>query len=206
MNKRKHFHLLLLATAGLLFAQTGAYAFYNPTQGRWLSRDPAGEEACVALYGFLQNDAMRRLDYHGLWTVLTGPTGDFVIVQDPPQYNTVVCSNGHPAIVLHPSTLLHCPPIQDCIKRHEQHHVDDINAENPSICANVPNGTFVVGSSGQQRKESEIDAYGHELNCLRDAIRDGFSLVRIGKPCPCPLATLSTFKNTIIERLREALI
>jgi hypothetical protein len=53
---------LLVLLAGL----GNALAFYNPTTGRWLSRDPIGERGGVGLYGFLRNDSVRRIDVLGL--------------------------------------------------------------------------------------------------------------------------------------------
>lgn len=42
-----------------------ALAFYNPTTGRWLSRDPIEEEGGVNLYGFVKNDTVGGIDYLG---------------------------------------------------------------------------------------------------------------------------------------------
>jgi hypothetical protein len=74
--------LLLLATV-----QAGS-CFYNPQPGRWLSRDPIGEESFFnshaeglvrfeqlrareeslkPLYAFLLNDSVNHNDAHGLW-------------------------------------------------------------------------------------------------------------------------------------------
>ena len=44
-------------------------AFYNPETGRWLSRDPIGEQGGKNLYGFVANDAVNRADTDGRsWT------------------------------------------------------------------------------------------------------------------------------------------
>ena len=53
--------LLLL----LLLPQPGQ-CFYNPTTGRWLSRDPVEERDCPHLYDFIGNDAANRVDFAGL--------------------------------------------------------------------------------------------------------------------------------------------
>jgi RHS repeat-associated protein len=41
--------------------------YYNSQTGRWLSRDPSGEDSGVNLYGFLDNDGINDVDYLGLW-------------------------------------------------------------------------------------------------------------------------------------------
>jgi RHS repeat-associated protein len=42
------------------------FRYYQPTTGRWLSRDPIGEVGGVNLYGFVGNDGVNKLDYLGL--------------------------------------------------------------------------------------------------------------------------------------------
>lgn len=49
----------------LVAIQTG-WCFYNPQQGRWLSRDPIGEWGGLNLYAFVQNDPVSLFDYLGL--------------------------------------------------------------------------------------------------------------------------------------------
>ncbi|TAG07868.1 MAG: RHS repeat-associated core domain-containing protein, partial [Verrucomicrobia bacterium] len=48
------------------------YRYYDPTTGRWPSRDPIGEEGGGNLYGFVGNDGFNRWDILGL--------------DDPPSY------------------------------------------------------------------------------------------------------------------------
>jgi RHS repeat-associated protein len=46
------------------------YRYYNPSTGRWLSRDPAEENGGLNLYGFVNNDAVDYCDMLGLeWIV-----------------------------------------------------------------------------------------------------------------------------------------
>ncbi|NLH71562.1 MAG: RHS repeat-associated core domain-containing protein [Verrucomicrobia bacterium] len=42
------------------------YRFYNPSTGRWLSRDPIGELGGDNLYGFVDNDPLSFVDFLGL--------------------------------------------------------------------------------------------------------------------------------------------
>jgi len=46
--------------------QNYGYRFYAPTLGRWLQRDPIGEEGGVNLYGFVGNDTVNGVDRLGL--------------------------------------------------------------------------------------------------------------------------------------------
>jgi RHS repeat-associated protein len=54
--------LLLAVLLGALFARE-AQAFYNPSSGRWLSRDPIGEEGFEAL-GFESSSLVEKLFKH----------------------------------------------------------------------------------------------------------------------------------------------
>jgi len=49
--------------SGLLYY---GHRFYNPSTGRWLSRDPIGEEGGLNLYAHCANDLRQRVDYLGL--------------------------------------------------------------------------------------------------------------------------------------------
>src|SRR6185437_4320686 len=51
----------------ITMAQT-AWSFYNPSTGRWLSRDPIEEEGGVNLYGCTGNDLEDLVDPLGLYT------------------------------------------------------------------------------------------------------------------------------------------
>ena len=55
-----------------LDAETNLYyygfRYYNPSTGRWISRDPIEEEGGVNIYGFVGNNAVGGLDYLGLQT------------------------------------------------------------------------------------------------------------------------------------------
>jgi RHS repeat-associated protein len=57
------------------------YRFYDPGAGRWLNRDPIGEEGGVNLYGMVGNDAVNWIDYLGFqelpadWTNSQPPWG-----------------------------------------------------------------------------------------------------------------------------------
>ena len=46
------------------------YRYYNPSTGRWLSRDPKGPRGGLNLYGFAASDAVNRYDLLGLMTAI----------------------------------------------------------------------------------------------------------------------------------------
>ena len=52
-------------------AETGlvyyGYRYYQPQTGRWLGRDPFGEDGGVNLYGFVSNNPISRIDPNGLY-------------------------------------------------------------------------------------------------------------------------------------------
>jgi RHS repeat-associated protein len=58
------FHGLTLTI--LFTISYSASAFYDPTIGRWISRDPIKEQAGVNLYGFVANTPVNALDVRGL--------------------------------------------------------------------------------------------------------------------------------------------
>ena len=53
-----------------LHAASGLYdyglRFYSPSMGRWINRDPLGEEGGVNLYGFVGNNPVNSVDIYGL--------------------------------------------------------------------------------------------------------------------------------------------
>ena len=49
--------------SGLLYY---GYRYYNPSAGRWLSRDPIGERDALNVYQLVGNDPLSRWDYLGL--------------------------------------------------------------------------------------------------------------------------------------------
>lgn len=45
------------------------HRFFDPSAGRWLTRDPIGYEGGINLYGYTQNDPGNRVDPAGWWTI-----------------------------------------------------------------------------------------------------------------------------------------
>ncbi len=51
------------------------HRYYNPSTGRWLSRDPLGEIACANVYGFVANGPIDQCDPLGLVSIYYDRTG-----------------------------------------------------------------------------------------------------------------------------------
>jgi hypothetical protein len=62
--------MLVSLAASLLSVQHG-FSFYNPSAGRWLSRDLVSEDTSKALSAFANNDPIGKFDLGGLLTVST---------------------------------------------------------------------------------------------------------------------------------------
>ena len=74
----------LALTAWLLLPQA-AQCFYNPSTGRWLSRDPIEEKGSRNLYEFALNDAVDDIDSDGQDTWVPYPyPGHYVSDPKPP--------------------------------------------------------------------------------------------------------------------------
>ena len=69
MNTMPHKNCLLFLLSALLLLLTvapRAVAVYDPELGRWLSRDPIGEDGGLNLYGYVANDPIGLIDPDGL--------------------------------------------------------------------------------------------------------------------------------------------
>ena len=63
---RAKFQTLLIIVPTVLVATQSALAFYNPSTGRWLSRDPIGERGGRNLFAFVSNQPQAACDKLGL--------------------------------------------------------------------------------------------------------------------------------------------
>ena len=58
-------NIILLEAAVALFAALHVQAYFDPSIGRWASRDPIEESGSISLYGFVQNDPINGEDILG---------------------------------------------------------------------------------------------------------------------------------------------
>jgi hypothetical protein len=63
MNRKTIGWLLTLVLG--LFAGQQVHAFYNPTAGRWINRDPIGEIDGPNLHSFVHNNSANKMDKDG---------------------------------------------------------------------------------------------------------------------------------------------
>jgi hypothetical protein len=66
MKNQNMIHWMWVGLVICLLDAAPAHAFYNPQQGRWLSRDPVGAEGGVNLYAAVNNDSINYADVLGL--------------------------------------------------------------------------------------------------------------------------------------------
>ena len=67
MNAKLHHLAKRIALLILLTAVHSASAFYDPHIGRWINRDPVGEEGSDNLHNFISNNAVNSVDVLGLY-------------------------------------------------------------------------------------------------------------------------------------------
>ena len=91
--------LLLLSVTLLTGAASDALAFYHPGTGRWISKDPIGEQGGLNLYGMVNNNPVNFWDLLGLelpaefkCCKIVRMTADFTSAKEPVKYK--VSSDG----------------------------------------------------------------------------------------------------------------
>jgi len=154
------------------------HAFYNPQPGRWLNRDPIGEEGGNNLYAFVANSPISHYDLVGLF--LTGcsknpcsdPCGEAkkkgldsgdvagVICCGDKKYSCVWISGGATGAGNKKAKAI----LDKCSGAHEDDHHDDID------CPSGPGISRPPFKPGKSPKAEECLAYKAEVACLKSSI------------------------------------
>lgn len=183
---------------GLLLSRD-ALAFYNPQTGRWLSRDPIGERGGINRYCFLKNAPIGFVDANGLWEA-GGPL--------PEGYpdNTIVCDGkGGIRVRLSPKQNWYCPALKTCVTAHEEVHIKDALADNPSICAGKADGTQVLEMNPAKLAASERDGLQTEINCLQNLLKIVTNTDNLGAKCQgCTFGIINTWMSQKQSELADA--
>ena len=86
MRPRTPFAMKFALLACTIVVAQSALAFYNPSTGRWLSRDPVGERGGLNLHGFAANTPVSGFDGLGLAYTITDltPSGLWMLLVSRP--------------------------------------------------------------------------------------------------------------------------
>ena len=108
MSVRFQIFLRGIVLAILLTASYSASAFYDPTIGAWVNRDPIGEKGGPNVYGYVGNNSISRFDKLGLFSLICDKckkgnlryvhAGDFSLVPSVNQGNPNVVDAAEAAL------------------------------------------------------------------------------------------------------------
>ena len=150
-------------------AETGLYQvrnrYYDASLSTWISRDPIGYRGGINLYEYVGDNPLTRTDQTGL--VQTGGMTDG-------NSNTVVCDGNDgfeirlPFADKAPKGVAAVNDIIECVRKHEQRHIDDLKKFAPDVCKEKAKGTKIEYYNNAERLWYEGAAIGVELACLRE--------------------------------------
>ncbi|HSE42425.1 MAG TPA: RHS repeat-associated core domain-containing protein [Acidobacteriota bacterium] len=129
--------------------------YYNPNIGRFVSEDPLQNVDGVSLYAYVGNDSVSFKDPTGWARSGGGDVGGRVVCKDG-EYQCDFLQK-----------FPDCPPMEDCIKKHEEEHIR-WNKEHfpPDYCEKNPGP---VTPPPDQLAETECLAYKVSYKCFRTA-------------------------------------
>ncbi len=147
------------------------YRHLNLLDGRWVNRDPIGDEAFLLRYTIDKSDRERSkmfeqsllLTYqlvHNSPVVVVDSVGLWGTTDADKKINTIVCSGkGGVSVQLGTGN---SPGLQECvldaIRVHEASHARDALMKNPDICKGKCAGIIVGASNPEEHKASEKKA------------------------------------------------
>ncbi len=144
-------------------AETGIYyyraRYYDQSVGRFLSEDPSGPNGGLNLYDYVVNNPINLYDPTGLRGSPTcGPNAIYCI-----------CCRGGKLTICNRSGGDYSGWVSDCMRRHEQQHMNDMTGCGQNPCDGKPDGPLTVSTTEKSRLE--CSAYRAELKCLEPAPR-----------------------------------
>src|SRR5690606_26952923 len=149
---------------------------YDPETGRYIQADPIGLEGGVNYFIYASSNAIVVKYQYGLKktssTVHFLPAGGNVENFGGPNTAATIVCDGKGNIVPYVMPKMYeefntC--ITDCMKEHEQVHVNQANVDSPGICSKYAKNTVVTFSlmvSPSQANAYELEAYRAERDCL----------------------------------------
>jgi hypothetical protein len=188
MKHTTNYTTRILALASLLLLPSTAHCFYNPSTGRWISRDPINERAFVGALRdrtsrvtsiswhetlqvhFTLNQPINRFDFLGL--SCSNPC-EWATSHGSGEVGITVCCGGkkYPCLIFSGGGVGTSNPkarsiIDACIMVHEQVHVDDPNYLCPK-CRNRPSLGEWAAPDPATHIAGEHAAYQAGIDCLK---------------------------------------
>ena len=115
----------IVGCVALFLVEQAAHAFYDPSLGRWINRDPMGEAGGMNLYAFVGNSPAAAVDPDGLQaaplptiTPNLPPFGGNTTASDPKSTGGIMGGNNPPSFPA--STLPKCSAAQVGLTRNKR--------------------------------------------------------------------------------------
>ena len=163
MNSLKHKFGSSLALLFFLSATELASAFYDPSLGRWVNRDPIQEKGGLNLYRFTRNNPVIWIDRWGLAIVGTPEPVD-------PNANTIMCLGGKLTIQNKDKGIG-----RKCTGEHEYRHLLDWKERyGDDLCKGVKDGYLPLGGDDYDEflRKSECRGSKAGKKCLEDMLKN----------------------------------
>lgn len=202
---------------GMLLAITlgtqSAMAFYNPQTGRWLSRDPIGENGGQNVYGFVNNSGVNRWDYLGYWIPPEGGRpcqcccANFIQMERRTPVAALIEERYQDDFTVRMGTMLQYAPADEQNCKWWQDEYVTAMPDSTLGTASLPGFGIMPGGSAEMNRgevapgdsESVDDQPGLPVTTPgQRTLRIVFTL-KSAKGCPCRVPSV---QRTIIQKLR----